>query len=75
MTVSEALDFIRACRDSHVPFAAGEVAPDLRTEDQIDYGPDGEVGFHAQCVRDYDAALEALAGAAEAAWRYEQLCK
>ncbi len=75
MTVSEALDFIRECRDSHLPFAAGEVAPDLRSPEDVDYGPGGEVEFHAQCVRDYDAALEALAGAAEAAWRYEQLCK
>ena len=60
MTVSEALDFIRACRDTHVPFANGEIAPDPRQGTDVDYGPGGEVGFHAQCVRDYDAALEAL---------------
>ncbi len=60
MTVEEALAFIRECRDSHVDFAAGEVSADPRRD--IDYGPGGEVEFHAQCVRDYDEALKALEG-------------
>ncbi len=60
VTVSEALDFIRACRDTHLPFANGEVTPDLRATDEVDYGPGGEQAFHAQCVRDYDEALTAL---------------
>ncbi len=60
MTVQEALDFIRECRDSHVRFAAGEVPADPRAAADVDYGPGGEVEFHAQCVRDYDRALKAL---------------
>ncbi len=60
-TPEELRDFLLACRDSHVPFAEGRVAPDLRGPEDVDYGPDGgEQAFHKMCVREYDEALEVL---------------
>ncbi len=59
-TPEELRDFLLACRDSHVPFAEGQIAPDLRGPEDVDYGDDGEVGFHRMCVREYDEALEVL---------------
>lgn len=67
MTFQEAIAYVQACRDSHVPYAGPPYSDDpLNPSEPLDptdpsyADAAGTPEFHAQTIREYDEALEAL---------------